>query len=125
MQKDVGSLKEDLSQLSEEIYDEINRAKSIENELSEATTQLRSEVDTLNEGGLNLKEDFIGQQVNAWLDEHPEATTTVTDDSLTESKLTLDSRKRIVREYRTLTDALANNVWEVNTFIKNSRVFDT
>ena len=49
--------------------------------------QLRSDLNTLNEGGLILKEDFIGRQVDNWLDEHPEATTTVEDRSITENKL--------------------------------------
>lgn len=49
--------------------------------------ELRGDLDTLNQGGLNLKEDFIGTQVNNWLDEHPEATTTVQDGSLTYKKL--------------------------------------
>ncbi len=48
---------------------------------------LTQEIETLNQGGLNLKEDFIGEQVNEWLDEHPEATTTVQDHSLTVNKL--------------------------------------
>lgn len=49
-------------------------------------SQLKEDLDTLNQGGLNLKEDFIGQQVNKWLDEHPEATTTVQEHSLTIDK---------------------------------------
>ena len=52
----------------------------------EAIGQLKGDLDTLNQGGLNLKEDFIGKQVNEWLDGHPEATTTVQDDSLTYKK---------------------------------------
>lgn len=49
--------------------------------------QLSEEIETLNHGGLIMKEDFIGQQVNEWLDEHPEATTTVKDHSLTIDKM--------------------------------------
>lgn len=48
--------------------------------------ELKGDLDTLNQGGLNLKEDFIGQQVNEWLDNHPEATTTVQDGVITEKK---------------------------------------
>ena len=55
--------------------------------LSEGNAELKEDLDTLNQGGLNLKEDFIGQQVNEWLDEHPEATTTVQDHSLTINKM--------------------------------------
>ena len=52
-----------------------------------AVNELKGDLDTLNQGGLNLKEDFIGQQVNEWLDEHPEATTTVQDHSLNIDKM--------------------------------------
>lgn len=86
---DYTALSEEVSQLSSEIGEETNRAKNAENELAENTTQLRAEVDTLNTGGLNLKEDFIGTQVNKWLDEHPEATTTVQDHSLTIDKMVI------------------------------------
>lgn len=89
------------SQLSSEIEEETNRAKNVENELAENATQLRVEVDTLNNGGLNLKEDFIGQQVNEWLDEHPEATTTVQDGSLLEEKIHPDFLPYIKNNYVT------------------------
>ena len=44
-------------------------------------------IDTLNKGGLVLKDDVIGQHVEEWLGEHPEATTTVENDSVTVKKL--------------------------------------
>lgn len=50
---------------------------------------LKEDLETLNQGGLNLKEDFIDQQVNEWLDKHPEATTTVQDYSLTFDKMVI------------------------------------
>lgn len=53
-------------------------------------SELKEDLDTLNQGGLNLKEDFIGRQVNEWLDEHPEATTTVQDGAITEPKIHAD-----------------------------------
>lgn len=59
-------------------------------------SELRGDLDTLNEGGLILKEDFIDTQVNKWLDEHPEATTTVQDKSLELSKLTDNAKNAIV-----------------------------
>ena len=57
------------------------------NKLEQSIDELKSDLDTLNQGGLNLKEDFIGQQVNNWLDKHPEATTTVQDNSLISNKM--------------------------------------
>lgn len=41
----------------------------------------------LNEGGLQIKDDVIAQQITGWLKEHPEATTTVQDHSLTIDKM--------------------------------------
>ena len=57
--------------------------------LTEETAKNTEAIDSLNKGGLVMKEDFIGQQVNDWLDEHPEATTTVKDHSLTVDKLVI------------------------------------
>lgn len=56
---------------------------------------LSEEVDILNQGGLNLNREFIGQQVNTWLDEHPEATTTVQDYSIEEQKIHRDFLMKI------------------------------
>lgn len=67
----------------------------------EQVSELKDDLDTLNQGGLNLKEDFIGQQVNEWLDEHPEATTTVQDGSLTEAKMHPDFLPYIKNGYVT------------------------
>ena len=60
-----------------------------------AVGELKDDLDTLNQGGLNLKEDFIGQQVNEWLDEHPEATTTVQDGAITLDKLNSETKSFI------------------------------
>lgn len=61
----------------------------------------QEQINTLNQGGLNLKEDFIGQQVNDWLDEHPEAVTTVMDNSLEEIKFTDKLKLKTVKDYVT------------------------
>ena len=47
---------------------------------------LKSDLDTLNDGGLVLKDEVIGEHVEDWLDDHPEATTTVQDGSITIAK---------------------------------------
>lgn len=49
-------------------------------------TDVENLAETLNEGGLELKDDVIATNVEDWLDAHPEATTTVQDDSLTTAK---------------------------------------
>ena len=35
---------------------------------------LKGDIDTLNQGGLNLKDEVIAEDINNWLDEHPEYT---------------------------------------------------
>lgn len=49
----------------------------------------RKRIDVLNDGGLNLKDDVIDTSIKAWLTEHPEATTTVQDYSLTFEKMVI------------------------------------
>ena len=56
----------------------------------------QDEIDSLNQGGLVLKEDFIGNQVEQWLNKHPEATTTVQNKSLTLNKF-VDAQLPFVR----------------------------
>lgn len=64
-------------------------------------SQLKEDLDTLNQGGLNLKEDFIGRQVDNWLSYHPEATTTVQDGAITEPKIHADFLPYIKNGYLT------------------------
>ena len=89
------------SALSTKITEETERAKAAEQANADGIGQLKEDLDTLNQGGLNLKEDFIGQQVNEWLDEHPEATTTVQDASLEVVKFTEDAKLHILKDYIT------------------------
>jgi len=48
--------------------------------------ELASKVDILNDGGLELKDEVLAGQVADWLDEHPEASTTIQDGAVTDSK---------------------------------------
>ena len=90
------------------------------NENTGGIRELKEDLDTLNQGGLNLKEDFIGKQVNNWLDEHPEATTTVQDGSLNEKKIQVSFRRKIKRTYRTFQDVLNDNSLETGTYIETT-----
>lgn len=90
------------------------------NENTGGIRELKEDLDTLNQGGLNLKEDFIGKQVNNWLDEHPEATTTVQDGSLDEKKIQVSFRCKIKRTYRTFQDVLNDNSLETGTYIETT-----
>lgn len=58
-------------------------------------------VQHLNEGGLLIKDEIIERDVNNWLNEHPEATTTVQEASLTEKMFTEDLKKATLNNYVT------------------------
>ncbi len=63
----------------------------------------RKRIDVLNDGGLNLKDEVIDTSIKAWLADHPEATTTVQDGSITESKIKPDFLFEI-KDFVTLED---------------------
>ena len=49
---------------------------------------------------MNLKDEVIGEQINTWLGEHPESTTTVQDSSLEVVKFTDEAKKNILNAQR-------------------------
>ena len=62
--------------------------KALSGKADQATTdEIRKDLDKLNSGGLIIKDDVIKDDINNWLTEHPEATTTVRDGAITEKKL--------------------------------------
>ena len=61
----------------------------------------RKRIDVLNEGGLNLKDEVIDTSIRAWLDDHPEATTTVQDGAITEPKINAEFLPYIKKDYVT------------------------
>ena len=62
-------------------YDSAGRA------VRDQVGNLQDQIDTLNEGGLIISNDVIEESVSDWLNNHPEATTTVSDGSITLVKL--------------------------------------
>ena len=61
----------------------------------------RKRIDTLNEGGLNLKDEVIDTSIKAWLADHPEATTTVQDGAITKGKINAEFLPYIIKDYVT------------------------
>lgn len=79
-------LKQQLLDYSKEIKDTF---PSDYTQIQDDIGSLKGDLDKLNEGGLNLKDEVITEDINNWLDEHPEATTTVQDRSLTINKMAI------------------------------------
>ncbi len=69
--------------------------------VGEAVGQIKEDLEVLNQGGLNLKDEVIGKNVTDWLDKHPEATTTVQNGSLTEAKISPTFLLYIKKDYVT------------------------
>lgn len=86
---------------------------------------LSEEIDILNQGGLNLKEDFIGKQVDEWLDLHPESTTTVQDGSIEEIKFTESLKMKTIKDYITpeMFGAKGDGSSDDTTSIKNAILY--
>lgn len=64
-------------------------------------------------------DEQTAQAVTDWLDAHPEATTTVTDGSITDAKLADALAKKLVRTYNTVADMSAD------TSLKNGSICHT
>ena len=62
---------------------QIEQNKTDVTSLKKETSLLKEDLDKLNKGGLVLKDEVIEEDINNWLNEHPEATTTVQDGAIT------------------------------------------
>ena len=69
-------------------------------------------------------DEQASEGIDKWLDEHPEATTTVQDGSLDEKKIQVSFRNKIKRTYRTFQDVLKDTSLEINTFIETSGFYN-
>ena len=75
-----------VAQLKTDLTDHVNNLlKTIPEDYNELTKKVENNALGISD----LKEDFIDKQVNNWLDEHPEATTTVQNHSLTIDKMVI------------------------------------
>ena len=79
---------------------------------AEEVTSLSSAITTL-EGEVEGISSDIGGYVSDWLDEHPEATTTVQDGSITEAKLASDVLDKLYGKTEMSVSATANG-WRLN-----------
>lgn len=98
-QEEVGKLSEENAELKGDLVGEKNRAIARENEIEKLFTLPTQEA------------------VNTWLDEHPEATTTVQDHSLTIDKMIVGTLGYVTPE---MFGAIGDGVADDLTAIKNS-----
>lgn len=63
--------------------------------------RLENKINNINETWIDKNEEQIGEFVTGWLDDHPEATTTVQDGALTEAKFSADLKLKAVKDYVT------------------------
>lgn len=89
----IERMKEEISAYAEEIKKSLPADYTA---MTEQVSSLKEDLETLNEGGLNLKDEVIEEQINTWLGEHPESTTTVQDSSLEVVKFTDEAKKNIL-----------------------------
>lgn len=76
----------------------INRARPVDNGTEEERSVISEAIAALNHNNLP---GLVPDIVTEWLDEHPEATTTVQDHSLTEAKFTDELKLSSIKDYVT------------------------
>lgn len=80
-----------VAQLKADLTDHVNNLlETIPKDYNELNRKVEDNtlgISKLNEGGLVLKDEIIEEDINNWLNEHPEATTTVQNKSITETKI--------------------------------------
>lgn len=98
---EAGKIIESLRRIGADDIANMLKAKFGLGDTAKEIASLQKDMDTLNQGGLKLKEDFIGNQVNCWLDDHPEATTTVHNGAIIEEKINANFLPWIKKDYVT------------------------
>lgn len=101
-------------------------ANDLQDKIDEVDSQMDSmqdEIDALNDGGLVLKDDVIAQNVQDWLDDHPEATTTVTDHSITLQKIAIGAIGYVMPEsYGAVGDGETDDTAAVQSAINSGKI---
>ena len=106
-------------QVKKYLYDSLDNKESIEDRVT-----------TLEEGGLNLKDEVITAEIDNWLNDHPEATTTVQDDSLITSKYKDGSvtKDKLADEAVTsakISQDILSLPYYSNVVLENGRLYNT
>lgn len=89
--------------------------------LAEDVSQLNGDLDKLNAGGLKLKDEVIEKDINNWLNDHPEATTTVQDKSLSIDKMIVGTLGYVTPEmFGAVGDGVTDDVEPLETALNYS-----
>lgn len=98
--------------------------QSIQSDISDLKNQidaLETSVNTLNQHGLDISDTVIQNQVDDWLEDHPEATTTVTDGSITDSKFNINSPRAVYASQIGFGNDPATNTTAFRNFLRSSQ----
>lgn len=97
-----------------QIYNELSRMINKQNDDLKADIDVeRKRIDVLNDGGLIIKDELIENKIKTWLDEHPEATTTVQDGSIGYEKFSESFKNQII-------SVIAEKTGDITELIKNT-----
>ena len=69
--------------------------------LDTRVTAVEGDILELQDGGYVADQQKIAEKINDWLEEHPEATTTVEDGAITEAKLSDELKIKTIKDYVT------------------------
>lgn len=98
---DVGDLSQLTTTAKEDLVSAINEANEAVTGINGRLEQQGEDITELQNGGYIADQQQIESKINAWLDDHPEATTTVQDRSLTEAKFSDALALKTVKDYVT------------------------
>lgn len=88
---DYTQLSAEIGTLSELTTTAKGSAVAAINEVNSGLSELQADLGALQDGGYVADQQKIQEKIDDWLEEHPEATTTVQDGSITEQKIHLNA----------------------------------
>lgn len=110
---DAAAVGKQSNALTESMNAETSRAEGAEK-------KLQQQVDTLNAGGLNLKEDLIRTQVDSYLTQHPEAMGTAVKEETERAKAAEEENAKGIGRVEEDISELSNGIGFLNGFVSTT-----